>query len=66
MNSLLGLHTKLHTKDLYVDGHEHEEQKKHRSVFTTEHLSRLEPSSHRWIQIEKTRLEAIQESLKER
>ena len=52
-------------KTFYVNGHKHEEQKKHCSVFTTEYLSRLEPSSHRWIQIKKTRLEAIQEPLEE-
>ena len=52
-------------KTFYVDGREHLEQKKHRSTFTTEYLTRLEPCSHRWIQIEKTKFESIQESLSE-
>jgi hypothetical protein len=47
----------------YVDGHEHEEQKKHRSQFTQRYLSDLEPRSHRWVQMSVDKAESIQSSL---
>jgi hypothetical protein len=50
-------------KSYYVDGHEHEEQKKHRSQFTQRYLSDLEPRSHRWVQMSVEKAESIQSSL---
>jgi hypothetical protein len=38
-------------KSYYVDGHEHEDQKRHWSKFTKKYLTQLEPRSHRWVQM---------------
>jgi hypothetical protein len=46
-------------KSYYVDGHEHEEQKKHRSQFTQRYLSDLEPRSHRWVQMSVEKAECL-------
>jgi hypothetical protein len=50
-------------KSYYVDGHEHEEQKKHHSQFTQRYLSDLEPRSHRWVQMSVEKAESIRSSL---
>ncbi len=50
-------------KSYYVDGHEHEEQKKHCSQFTQRYLSDLEPQSHRWVQMSVEKTESIRSSL---
>lgn len=50
-------------KSYYVDGHEHEAQKQHRSKFTNTYLTELEPCTHRWVQMSIEIFEGIQESL---
>ena len=50
-------------KSYYVDGHEHEDQKSHRSKFTQKYLTQLEPCSHRWVQMSMDNAEIIKLSL---
>ena len=50
-------------KSYYVDGHEHEDQKSHRSKFTQKYLRHLEPCSHRWVQMSMDNAEIIKLSL---
>ena len=50
-------------KSYYVDGHEHEDQKSHRSKFTQKYLTQLEPRSHRWVQMSMDNAEIIKLSL---
>jgi hypothetical protein len=50
-------------KSYYIDGHEHEHQKKQRSEFTQEYLSHLEPCSHGWVQMSIEKAESIKSSL---
>ncbi len=38
-------------KSYYVDGHEHEEQKRHRTMFISRDLHELEWHTHRWVQM---------------
>jgi len=47
----------------YVDGHEHEDQKSHRSKFTQKYLTQLKPRSHCWVQISMDNAEIIKLSL---
>ncbi|KAL7525012.1 hypothetical protein ACHAXR_003180, partial [Thalassiosira sp. AJA248-18] len=55
----LGFSYSTKRKSYMVDGHEHEEQRKHRKEFTAEYLTVLEKRSHRWIQILKTEFDAM-------
>jgi hypothetical protein len=50
-------------KSYYVDGHEHEDQKKHCSEFTQKYHSPLEPRSHHWVQKSIKKAESIKSSL---
>jgi len=50
-------------KSYYVDGHEHEEQKQHRSMFIDRYLLDLEQYTHRWVQMSTVAFEEIQSSL---
>ena len=50
-------------KSYYVDGHEHEDQKRHRSEFTNKYLTQLEARSHRWVQMSTDQAEIIKLSL---
>jgi hypothetical protein len=50
-------------KSYYVDGHEHEDQKRHRSEFTNKYLSQLKPRSDRWVQMSMEKAESIKLSL---
>jgi hypothetical protein len=43
----------------YVNGHEHEDQKRPRSEFTHRYLSHLEHHSHRWVQMSIEKAESI-------
>ncbi|KAL7528778.1 hypothetical protein ACHAXR_003942, partial [Thalassiosira sp. AJA248-18] len=52
-------------KTYYTDKHEHPENKEHRSGFTSEYLTCLEPCSHRWVQLTQGALKTLQESLPE-
>ena len=52
-------------KSYYVDGHEHEEQKQHRTMFINRYLFDLERHSHRWVQMSVTQFEEVQSSLSE-
>ena len=52
-------------KSYYVDGHEHEEQKQHRSKFIKKYLMELERRTHRWVQMSIVEFEAVQSSLSE-
>ena len=62
----LGFTRSTQQKSYYVDGHEHEAQKKHRSKFTTEYLTKLEPCSHRWVQMTVEKYLSIQATLDEK
>jgi hypothetical protein len=62
LHSLGFSHDKL-KKSYYVDGHEHEEQKRHRSVFIDRYLLDLERYTHRWVQMSIIEFEEIQSSL---
>jgi len=59
----LGFTRSTQQKSYYVDGHEHEAQKKHRSKFTSEYLTKLEPRSHRWVQMTVEQYSSLQASL---
>ena len=48
-------------KTYYVDGHEHPEQLKHRDWFTKEYLTKIEPRSHRWVQITEEQYKCLRE-----
>ena len=50
-------------KSYYVDGHEHEDQKRHRSEFTNKYLTQLEARSHRWVQMSTEMAEILKLSL---
>jgi hypothetical protein len=50
-------------KSYYVDGHEHEEQKRHRTMFINRYLHELERHTHHWIQMSIVEFEEIQSSL---
>ncbi len=54
---------KLKKKSYYGNGHEHEDQKKHRSQFTQIYISDLEPQSHQWEQMSVEKAESIWSSL---
>ena len=55
-------HDKL-KKSYYVDGHEHQEQKLHRSKFIKKYLLELEIRTHRWVQMAIVECEEAQSSL---
>jgi hypothetical protein len=57
-------HDKLR-KSYYVDGHEHQEQKLHRSKFIKKYLLELEIRTHRWVQMSSIDFEELQSSLSE-
>ena len=50
-------------KSYYVDGHEHEAQKEHRSKFTNKYLTELEPCTFRYVQLTIPQYEAMQAKL---
>jgi hypothetical protein len=50
-------------KSYYVNGHEHPNQIAHRTKFTDKYLTKLEPRSHRWVQIPKDVYVALISSL---
>jgi len=62
LHSLGFSHDKL-KKSYYVDGHEHEEEKHHGSVFIDRYLLDLERYTHRWVQMSIIEFEEIQSSL---
>ena len=64
LHSLGFSHDKL-KKLYYVDGHKHEEQKQHRSMFIDRYLLDLERYTHRWVQMSIVEFEEIQSSLPE-
>jgi hypothetical protein len=57
-------HDKL-KKSYYVDGHEHKEQKLHRSKFIKKYLMELELRTHRWVQMSIAEFDELQSSLSE-
>ncbi len=50
-------------KSYYINGHEHKDQKRHRSKFTKKYLTQLEPRSHRWVQMSTEKAELMKPSL---
>jgi hypothetical protein len=59
----MGFHQDKVKKSYYVDGHENEEQQKHRREFIKKYLSDLEPYSHRWIHLTREEVNTINSSL---
>jgi hypothetical protein len=52
-------------KSYYVDGHEHEDKKKHCSEFTQKCLSHLEFQSCRWVQMSIEKAKSIKSSIQQ-
>jgi hypothetical protein len=44
-------------KSFYVDDHKRAKQRFHRKEFTEEYSLKLEPNSHRWLQVSKAQLD---------
>jgi hypothetical protein len=61
----MGFHQERVKKSYYVDGHENDEQQKHRSKFITTYMTDLEPHSHRFIHLTLEEFNTIQSSLAE-
>ena len=53
----LGFHYDNRKKSFFVDGHERPNVVCHRNEFCTNYLSKLEPRTHRWIQVTKETVE---------
>ena len=57
----MGFTYSMKAKSYMVDGHEHPEQKAHRTKFTTEYLTTLEIRCFRWIQMSVTEFDNLPE-----
>ncbi|KAI2509854.1 hypothetical protein MHU86_4565 [Fragilaria crotonensis] len=53
----LGFHYDSRKKSFFVDGHERPNVVFHRNEFCTKYLSKLEPRTHRWIQVRRETVE---------